>query len=61
MLIEQLRQITFKIKVMDYIAKRAFSVTLSQKQSIKMPDDLKKISEVNSSGINSSKSQNTPM
>lgn len=26
-LIEQLRQVTFKIKVMDYIARKAFSVT----------------------------------
>jgi hypothetical protein len=59
MLIEQLRQITFKIKVMDYISRRAFAVS-SQEKKESIIVDLKRISEVNSSGANTSKALNTP-
>lgn len=47
---------------MDYIARRAFSTVAvpEKKHSIVGAVDLKKISEVNSSGVNSSKVQNTP-
>ncbi len=49
MLIEQLRQITFKIKVMDYIARKAFFVMEKEKPADDINGaDLKKISEVTS-------------
>ena len=43
---------------MDYISRRAFAMMQEKKESIIA--DLKKISEVNSSGVNTSKAQNTP-
>jgi hypothetical protein len=48
MLIEQLRQITFKIKVMDYIARKAFFVEEKEKPADDINGDLKKITEVTS-------------
>ncbi len=45
MLIELLRKLTYKIKVMDYIARKAFSGSSSENIDINL---LKKVSEVNS-------------
>jgi hypothetical protein len=44
---------------MDYISRRAFAVS-SQEKKESIIVDLKRISEVNSSGANTSKGLNTP-